>query len=99
MKPVLVAIAKVKQQWHIAKFTKTVWLSEVNHLWRTARQTRTQLPLAEADRILGKRIVNSHGDIIALEPEIFPLVSQHLEFSGDCNQIQMSLWSIENVFI
>lgn len=85
MKPVLVVIAKIKQQWHIAKFTRTIWLSEVNHLWRTAKQTWAQLSLAEAVRILGRRIVDSHGDIIALDPEIFPLVSQHLQFSGDCS--------------
>lgn len=61
------------------------YLAQRGEPFVAARQTWTQLPLAETVRILGKRIVDSHGDIIALDPEIFSLVSQHLEFSGDCN--------------
>lgn len=52
-------------------------LNEMSRLWRTAR-------ISKSYQEFWPLVVDSRGDLIALHPEIFPLVSPHLEFAGDC---------------
>lgn len=68
-------------------------------MWQTARQTSPRALISKSCQEFWGLVGDSHEDPIALDPEIFPLVSPYLEFAGDCGVRSKCLPGAQKLFL